>query len=199
MARILKRRRRTAEEAAIDELLKKEREKLDLEAFLPSYHRATGVVLTIEEAPEDDHPDFIVTRSDGLTVGIELTAIREQGPPDTPLFREIITGTRERDCEDALDDMWQSIERKSGKIRNYRTEYNILILQNVEASFASLCDGAMEIPVEDFSSTGFREVWLADYSELRSGRHRDVELLGLYPKELRRLIERSDHDRKPYR
>jgi hypothetical protein len=138
-------------------------------------------------------------RSDGLTVGVELTAIREQGPPDTPLFREILTGTRERDRDDALDDMWGMIEQKSVKIRNYRTQYNILILQNVETNFALLCDGAMQMPVTDFSSTGFQEIWLADYSELRSGRHKEVELLGLYPKELRRLIERSDHDRKPYR
>ena len=53
MTRIWKRHRRTAEEAAIDEALKKEREELDLEAFLPSYARATGFVLTIEEAAED--------------------------------------------------------------------------------------------------------------------------------------------------
>ena len=197
MTRILKRHRRTAQEAAIDEALKKEREGLDLEAFLPSYERATGLLLTIEEAAED--PDFIMRRSDGLIVGVELTAIREQGPPDISLFREIITGNSERDRDDALDDMWRMIEQKSGKIRNYRTRYNILVLQNVETNFALLCDGAMQIPVTDFSSTGFREIWLADYSELRSGRHQEVELLGLYPKEMRCLIERSDYDRKPYR
>jgi hypothetical protein len=195
--RILKRHRRTAEEAAIDEALKKEREELDLEAFLPSYERATGFILTIEEAAED--PDFIMRRSDGLAVGVELTAIREQGPPDTPLFREILTGNRERDRDDALDDMWGMIAQKSDKIRNYRTRYNILVLQNVEANFALLCDGAMQIPATDFASTGFREIWLADYLELRSGRHQEIELLGLYPPKLRRFIQRSDHDRKPYR
>jgi hypothetical protein len=159
MTRIWKRHRRTAEEAAIDEALKKEREELDLEAFLPSYARATGFVLTIEEAAED--PDFIMKRSDGLTVGIELTAIREQGPPDTPLFREITTGTREGDRDDALDDMWRMIAQKSDKIESYRTQYNILVLQNVETNFALLCDGAMQIPVTDFASAGFREIWVA--------------------------------------
>jgi hypothetical protein len=197
VVRILKRHRRTAEEAAIDEALKKEREEIDLEAFLPAYQRATGLILTIEEAAED--PDFIMRRSDDLIVGIELTAIREQGPPDTPLFREILTGTRERDRDDALDDMWSRIEEKSVKIKNYRTRYNILVLQNVEANFTLLCDGAMQIPVRDFGSTGFQEIWLVDYSELRSGTHQDIELMGLYPKAARCLIERSDHDRKPYR
>lgn len=192
-----KKPRRTAEEAAIDEQLKKEREELDLDALLPSYERATGFVLTVEEAPED--PDFIMRRSDGLIVGVELTAVRQQGPRDEALFREIFTGSREWDRDDALDEMWGMIEQKSGKIRNYRTRYNILVLQNVEANFALLCDGANEIPVEDFASSGFQEIWLADYSELRAGRHQEIELLGLYPKDLRRLIERSDHDWKPYR
>ena len=177
--RILKRVPRTTEEAAIDEALKKEREELDLEAFLPSYESATGIALAIEEVAED--PDFILRRSDGLIVGVELTVIREQGPPDTPLFREILTGSRERDSDDALDDMWRMIEQKYDKIRNYRTRYNLLVLQNVEANFGFLCDGAIQIPVQDFTSSGFQEIWLADFSELRAGRHQEVELLGLYP------------------
>jgi hypothetical protein len=194
---ILKRPHRNAEEAAIDEQLKKEREEMDLDAFLPSYERATGFVLTIEEAAED--PDFIACRSDGLLVGVELTAVKQRGPRDQALFREILTGSREWDRDDALDKMWEMIEQKSSKIRNYRTRYNILVLQNIEANFALLCDGAIQIPVEDFTSSGFQEIWLADYSELRVGRHQEIELLGLYPNELRCVIERSDHDRKPYR
>jgi hypothetical protein len=194
---MIARRRRTAEEAAIDEALKKEREELDLDAFLPSYQHATGFALTVEEVAED--PDFIIRRSDGLIVGVELTAIGEQGPPDTPLFREIFSGSRERERDDALDDMWGTIEQKSGKIRNYRTQYNILVLQNVEADFALLCDGALRIPVADFDLTGFQEIWLADFSQLRAGRHQEIELLGLYPHENRRMLERSDRDRKPYR
>jgi len=38
---------RTAEEAAIDKALKKEREELDLEASLPSYESATGFALAV--------------------------------------------------------------------------------------------------------------------------------------------------------
>lgn len=195
--RVLKRHRRTAKEAAVDEALKKEREELDLEAFLPSYERATGFALAVEAMAED--PDFILRRTDGLIVGVELTSIRRQGPPDTPFFREIFTSSCEWDCDDALDKMWGMIEQKTEKIRNYRTQYNVLVLQNVETNFARLCDGATQIPVMDFASSGFQEIWLADYSELRSGRHQEVELLGLYPNEIRCLIERSDHDRKPYR
>ena len=192
---IIKKPRRTAEEAVIDEQLKKEREEMDLDAFLPSYERATGLVLAIEEAAED--PDFIARRSDGLFVGVELTAVRQS--PEETFFREILVGSPEWDRDDALDEMWRLIEQKSGKIRNYRTRYNILVLQNVEANFALLCGGAIEIPIEDFGSSGFQEIWLADYSELRAGRHQEIELLGLYPKEFRYVIERSDHDRKPYR
>jgi hypothetical protein len=194
---MIARHRRTADEAAIDGAIRKEHEELDLDAFLPSYERATGLALTVEEAAED--PDFIMRRSDGFIVGVELTAIREEGPPDTALFRELFTGSRELDCNDALDIMWGMIEQKSGKIRHYRTQYNILVLQNLEANFSRLCDGALQIPVTDFNLIGFQEIWLADFSELRAGRHQEVELLGLYPREQRCLVERSARDCKPYR
>lgn len=194
---MIARTRRTAEEAAIDAQLKKEREEQDLYAFLPAYERATGLTLSVEEITEA--PDFIMRRSDGLIIGVELTMIREQGPPDTALFREISTGTRMRDVDDAIADMWSMIEQKSNKVRRYKTERSILVLQNIEAAFNQMTARALEIPSADFFGLGFNEIWLADFTELRAGRHQEIELLGLYPLEYRRLFSRSDHDQKPYR
>ena len=187
--------RRTAEEAAIDEQLRKEREAEDLDAFLPCYERATGLAVRVEE--EAENPDFIARRSDELEVGIELTAVR-QGPEDG-FYRPLVTGNSEWDPNDALDQMWHLIQKKSAKISIYRTEFNILVLLNEELNFTLLCALALTIPLEDFVSSGFSEIWLADYSGIRSGAHREIELLGLYPEKFRTVIRRSDHDRKPYR
>jgi len=127
---IIKRTRRTSEEAAIDERLKKEREAEDLDAFLPSYERAMGLRLNVEEEAED--PDFICSRSDGMTVGVELTAVWHG--PEFSLFRsmpEISTWDVEDDC----DHMWGLVEQKSEKLKGYRTKYNALSFKLSKATF----------------------------------------------------------------
>ncbi len=40
---------------------------------------------------------------------------------------------------------------------------------------------------------------LADYRGIRKGEHNEIELFGLYPDRIRIKIERSEHDKKPYR
>jgi hypothetical protein len=192
---VIKRARRTSEEAAIDEQLKKERERLDLDALLPIYERATGFCLSVEEEAED--PDFICARSDGLIVGLELTAI--WNGPEFSLFRTVLPEVSAWDANDDCDLMWERIEQKSTKVGNYRTKYNGLILQAVEGEFRTLMCLASEIPIGDFASMGFDEIWLADYTGLRSGAHREVPIFGLYPDRLRNFTDRSDYDRKPYR
>jgi hypothetical protein len=94
-------RRRTAEEAETDRQLRKERERSDLDVFLPCHERATGLVLEVEE--EAENPDFIAIRSDGERLGIELTAVRE-APVDS-FYRPILTGNPQWDPMDAIDQM----------------------------------------------------------------------------------------------
>jgi hypothetical protein len=188
-------RRRTAEEAETDRRLRKEREAEDLDAFLLCYQRATGLALEMEE--ESENPDFIVRRLGGQKVGIELTAVRE-GPAET-FYRPILTGNQEWDPNDAVDQMCFLIKQKSSKIRNYQTKYNILVLQNEESNFNLMSADGNNIPIEDFASAGFDEIWLADYSEIRKGVHSEIELFGLYPKRLQAVTRRSDYDKKSYR
>ena len=190
-----RKRPRTAEEAEIDRRLQKERESEDLDAFLPCYLRATGQTLKVDEEAED--PDFIAVRADGQKIGIELTSVRE-GPEET-FYRPIITGNPEWDPMDAVDQMCFLIEKKSSKIPNYRTKSNILVLQNEELNFNLMCAIAKDVPIEDFASAGFDEIWLADYSGIRKGLHQEIELFGLYPVTIRKTTRRSDHDAKPYR
>jgi hypothetical protein len=188
-------RRRTAEEAEADRQLRKERERSDLEVFLPCYGRATGLVLEVEE--EAENPDFIATRPDGEQLGIELTSVRE-APADS-FYRPILTGNPEWDPMDAVDQMMFLLRQKSSKVKNYKTSKNILVLQNEESDFAAMCADVKNIPIEDFQSAGFDEIWLADYSGIRKGIHSEIELFGMYPTNLRKLTPRSDRDKKPYR
>lgn len=191
---IIKRTRRTSEQAAMDERLKKEREAEDLDAFLPSYERATGLRLNVEAEAED--PDFVCSRSDGMTVGVELTAVWHG--PEFSLFRsmpEISTWDVEDDC----DHMWGLVEKKSEKLKGYRTKYNALVLQIVEGDFRALADYTAEIPIKDFEASGFDEIWLADFTGLRSGMHLEVPIVGLFPASARKFTDRSDRDKKPYR
>ncbi len=187
--------RRTAEEAETDRRLRKEREAQDLDGFLPCYQRATGLALTVEE--ESENPDFILRRPVGQKVGIELTAVRES-PADT-FYRPILTGNHMWDPTDAVDQMCFLIRQKSSKIPNYQTKYNILVLQNEDSDFDLMSADVKNIPIEDFVSAGFDEIWLADYSGIRKGEHSEIELFGLYPKHLQTATKRSDHDKKPYR
>ena len=191
---IIKRTRRTLEEAAMDERLKKEREAEDLEAFLPSYERATGLRLSVEEEAED--PDFICSRSDGITVGVELTAVWHG--PEFSLFRSMPETSR-WDVEDDCDHMWALVEQKARKLKGYRTEYNALVLQIVEGDFRALANYSAEIPIKDFKALGFDEIWLADFTGLRTGMHLEVPIVGLFPASVRKFTDRSDRDKKPYR
>ena len=190
-----RRKCRTPEEAEIDRQLKKQQEAEDVDRFIPAYERATGLTLTIEEEAED--PDFIAQRSDGVQVGIELTAVT-QGPVDN-FYRPILTGKPEWDPNDALDQACFLVEQKAEKVPGYRTKSNILVLLNLESDFRLLCALAKDVPVEDLASAGFVEIWLADYTGVRRGMHQEVELFGLYPEKHRTIAERSDHDSKTYR
>ena len=190
-----RKRRRTPEQAEIDRQLRKEREASDLDAFLLCYFRATGNELKVEE--EAENPDFIVARADGQHVGVELTAVRES--PEQSFYRSIVTGNPELDPNDAVDQMCFLIDQKSSKIPNYKTKSNILVLQNEEADFNLMCAIAKDVPIADFASAGFDEIWLADYSGIRKGMHQEIELFGLYPERVRTVTRRSGCDQKPYR
>ena len=100
------------------------------------------------------------------------------------------------DPTDAVDQMCFLVKQKSSKIANYQTKYNILVLQNEESDFDLMSADVKNIPIEDFESAGFDEIWLADYSGIRKGEHSEIELFGLYPKHLQIVTRRSDHDRK---
>src|SRR5690349_19249137 len=107
--------RRTREEAQWDDRLKREAEEADLEVFIHAYRRATGFQLTNPEQP-DDHgtQDFICQRSDGLTVGIELTQIRRS--PEKAFWERSFYHMDEMDIGDGVCELGRLVMQKSEKI-----------------------------------------------------------------------------------
>jgi len=97
-----------------------------------------------------------------------------------------------------LDQVAFLIRKKSTKIPEYRTKFNILVPQSIETDFKILSAEARHIPSEDFAESGFDEIWLVDYRALRNDMHQEIEMLGLHPENIRGLTRRPDYDNKPY-
>lgn len=186
--------RRTPEEAAIDEAIKKERESEDFDAFVRCYRLITG--LHFDDVEESESPDFICTRSDGLIVGVELTSIRRS--PSDAFYDQVLDGNSDMDPEEALDEMIRMLDQKSAKRKKYSTNRNLLVLQSIELDFQILMKMAIDIPIEDFATAGFDEVWLGDFSGVRAGMHSEIEMIGLFPRAFRQYVKRPSIDSKPY-
>jgi hypothetical protein len=188
--------RRTREEAQLDDRLKREAEEADLGAFIRAYRRATGLQLTDPERPEIGTQDFVCQRSNGLTVGVELTQTCR--PPEKAFWERTFHHMYEMDIGDGVCELGRLLMQKSDKVPLYSTKDNLLLLINCECDFDGLIYMAEGMPMSDFKNSGFQEIWLGDYSGIRSGAHRTINLFGLYPPKFRRLIERPDWDAKPY-
>ena len=172
---------------------RKDEEVEDIEAFLEAYPRATGEELVFEEVSES--PDAICVRADGSQVGVEITNVRRS--PDQA-FCESIRHQDEMDCEEAVDEVVRLVEQKAEKLPNFKTPRTILVVALCEADILSVANLLKLVPIEDWKSYGFDEIWLADFKGIRDGAHREVRLFGLYPEEYRVLVGRSDFDQKPY-
>jgi len=186
--------RRTQEEAVVDEAIKKEGESEDFAAFARCYRLITG--LYFRSVEESESPDFMCIRSDGLIVGVELTSIRRS--PSDAFYDQILDGNSEMDPEEALDELIRMLDQKSAKRKNYSTSRNLLVLQAIESNFKILVKMAFDIPIEDFAIAGFDEVWLGDYSGVKVGMHREIEMIGLFPEAVRQYVKRPSFDSKPY-
>lgn len=177
-----------------DLFLRKQEEVDDIELFLGSYERATGEKVKITQWSES--PDAICCRSDGTEVGIEFTQVR-RSPAEA--VRDAITYYQdEMDVEAAFDEVGRLLLKKTELRKKFCTDRTILVIAVCEADFDLVVNMARDIPVEDFVSSGFEEVWLADFKGIREGAHREVRLFGLYPAHLRVTTERSMYDQKPY-
>ena len=170
---------------------KREQESIYLYPFIEAYERATGEALSVGSGP--DPPDFIGIRETGEEIAIEITRIMRD--PETAHWDEILFRKESMAPYDALDLIFTRLEEKETKRgKNYGrwADRTILVLQLMDCLVESLLF-ALETLEDDFTSHGFLEVWLADYSD---DGYDTVELFGLYPKEIWGYYERPFE--KPY-
>jgi len=186
--------KRSSEFAAYDRELKKEAEVADLEAFLNGYRLATGELLEMDEMGES--PDAVCIRPDGSRIGVELTQVRRS--PDDAHWQAVLDNRDEMDPEETCDEIWRLISQKAELRKSFRIERNILMIALRESDFRIVVGLAKLIPIKDLESTGFEEIWIADFKGIWDGAHREAVLFGLLPEQYRFETERSMFDQKPY-
>jgi len=159
----------------------KDEERRHLLRFLSARKSATGEELTL--LADHESPDFICARPDGRQVGVEHTKVAYH-PEQTELRHAC------RDYDDDKDNweiMWAayvSLAKKEAKRRKSHWHFpdaTILVLDLVEGCrFEDWPEDADQ--AEDFSESGFLEVWLSDHSSVEA--FGEVTAIGLYPKSI---------------
>lgn len=155
-------------------------ERMHLDLFIDAYADTAREELTVVR--ESERPDFICARADGEEVGLELVqAMRE---PEAAFWEEVVDGKDARDPGQASAAVFARIFEKADKLAtgNWQSAANtILVVQAMDCPLPKL-RWALEgdPPLEELQSTGFVEIWVADFSEL-DAYPRMVELFGLYP------------------
>jgi hypothetical protein len=177
------------------ELGKKIEEKLDLEHFIEAYEYVTGERLEIVEQRES--PDFICERPDGNLIGIEITSVMRE--PNDYFYETVILKKEFIRPYNLISMAYSAAERKSKKKQRNKwalKNNTILILQLYEFPSSELEDHIDESVCVDFSTLGFSEIWLADYTEFDA--YGDIELFGLHPENWYGHHERQNAYKKPY-
>jgi hypothetical protein len=147
-------------------------EEEELYLFFEAYEVATGEKLQIASSRE--RPDFLCSRPSGRIVGVELTAVI----PPAGFWGDVHPST-------ALDTIVDAIDKKEGKRRTgqwAQRRNTILVLQLSRCPLSELAPYLEGVGPGEFTGHGFREVLIADHSELDA--YGAVELFGLYPKRL---------------
>jgi hypothetical protein len=72
----------------------------------------------------------------------------------------------------------------------------ILVVELLDYSFESWAWTTDSSVADDFSDTGFREIWLADYSTVEQ--FGEIRLIGLYPSSVFGLHHQPALEGKPY-
>ncbi len=169
--------------------MKKEGEQEALNYFLDAYESITHEPLEVIEASE--RPDFICMRQDGERIGVELAKVR-RGHPNDILWDKIIEKQNFLLVECAFD-MIQKVANEKEMKRNEPdwklSEAAMLLIELSDIPLYEIKDRISEEALPDLFSIGFKEVWLADFSELEV--YDNVELFCIRPANLRGYYPRS--------
>ncbi len=174
---------------------KKMVEEIELEYLLDAYELVTGQRLSKVHAGE--RPDFICKRPNGSCVGVELTKVMRE---PVSVFLDRISCHRDHmSAIETLDYIFETVGRKADKRSQGGELYpknTILVLQVDGCPMSELTTWISDDLQPDFSSYGFAEIWVADYTGIEA--FGDIELFGLHPLEWWGYHQRQNPHRKPY-
>jgi hypothetical protein len=174
---------------------KKEVEENDLEPFLKEYERITNFSLKIIERTE--RPDFIVQRSDGTQLGIELTKVMRN--PKSTFWARVLNGEEQADPIDTAIHLQELIYRKDIKRSqsNWKlSKRTVLLLQLMDSSIDQVTLFLDVQIIREINKTGFFEIWIGDYSILEA--YGTIQLYGIKPNKWQGLHDHLNSGKKPY-
>lgn len=159
---------------------KKKNELNDVVLFCRAYEDATGSTLAVVE--ERETPDFMCERENGEQVGLELTKIIPH--PETRQWHRLFGSGPIQCTSDIATAISCAAFEKAEKLR--RTDWAnsgvILVIQLFDNPLSETHRGLNYIDAEEFTETGFSEIWLSDHSTIDAFAR--VDLFGLYPERL---------------
>jgi hypothetical protein len=174
-----------------NDLGKKLVEEEHLLQFLDAYDTVTGVALTIHSRRES--PDFICAYPSGELVGVELA----RSPHDYEMaVHDRIWTDRTLSSFDLLASISSILATKEHKRQSRHWPNTILVVQLLDYRFGSLAWTFDSSRADDFSDTGFHEIWLADHSTFEP--FGELRLIGLYPSRIFGIHHQSALEGKPY-
>ena len=159
--------------------------------FLDVYEMVTDVALTIHSSAES--PDFVCAYPSGELIGVELA----RSPHNYEMrVHDRIWTDRTLSSFDLLASVTAIVSAKEHKRQSRRWPNTILVVELLDYSFESLSWASDSSLADDFSDTGFHEIWLADHSTVEP--FGEVRLIGLFPSRVFGLHDQPALEGKPY-
>ena len=157
---------------------KKMVERDDLAPFLEEYAYVTGVELTLVGAGE--RPDFVCEKR-GRRYGLEV--VRAMRDPVQRSWDIVLGHDGHLHGLDAAILVQDILYRKDKKRASAGWQYQkstILVVQLIGSDGEDLAEYLEDQLMDEMADTGFREIWIADYSPMEP--HGTVQLIGVKPK-----------------
>jgi hypothetical protein len=173
---------------------KKMVESIELEPFLEEYAQVTGSKLMLVAAGE--RPDFVCEKR-GRLYGLEL--VKAMQNPVQRRLEVILGGTGHLTGYDAMLLVQDAIYVKDKKRASPGWSYpksTILVIQLIGSDGEEMAVHLDSQLMDEMSETGFREIWIVDYSPMEA--YRTIQLIGIKPKRWRGLHQHRFFGTKPY-
>jgi hypothetical protein len=167
------------------DLGKKLVEEEEIQPFLYEYKCVTGISLRLLDR-RGERPDFICSYRDGL-VGIELARVMQASE------EEQMSGLN---AAILIQETVYTKEAKRASVGWRHANQTILVVQLMAAAAPETVIYLDERMMDEMSATGFREIWVADYSVMEP--YNTVQLFGVKPARWRGLHPHCFQGMKPY-